>query len=90
MCDPYLYFYSPIYIYMKEMNNSDVTDGSQLVSTISNKQEKILSEFLRRTLMILSFRAFELLSSSLLLYSQRFDRYVLQPFSGVSCGMKLK
>ena len=34
---------------------------------------------------IISFRVFELLSSSLCLYSQRFGRCVLWSFSGVSC-----
>ena len=44
-----------------------------------------LFEFLRRSLMIffLSLRVFELLSSSLLLFPQRFGRYVLRPSSGV-------
>ena len=44
-----------------------------------------LSEFLRLSLIIFSFRVFRLLSSSLLIYSQRFGQYVHQLSSSVSC-----
>ena len=42
-----------------------------------------LLKFLRWSWWFLSVRVFELLSSSLLLFSQRFGRYVLRPSSGV-------
>ena len=41
--------------------------------------------FWNETWWFLSFRVFGLFFSSLLLYSQRFGRYVLLPYSGVSC-----
>ena len=42
-----------------------------------------LSKFLRRSLLIFIIKVFKLLSSSLLLFPQRFGRYVLWPSSGV-------
>ena len=44
-----------------------------------------LSKFLRWSLIIFINKCIRTIASSLLLYSQRFDRYILRPSSGVSC-----
>ena len=50
----------------------------------------MIKEGMKRHSTFLSLRVFELLSSSLLLFSQRFGRYVLRPSSGVCRSRELR
>ena len=64
-----------------EYNNKDEDKSPK---TLNDENPKGSSQKFRQAFNFLSLRVLGLLSSSLLLFPQRFGRYVLQPSSGVS------
>ena len=81
----------------KDRNSNEGNRGTKIQKRLKNitrrkwktKNNSICLDFLDEASFLLSIRIFGLLTSSLLLYSQRFGWYVLRSSSGVSCRTRV-